>query len=338
MGVRFYVAPPMKTTVSLACWPWLPVVAINGTIIPIMASNERPLFAALRRLLRPLVRVLLDRGVAFEQFAEIAKGAYVEVAEKEFGLPGRKQSVSRISVLTGLTRKEVVRLREAPIPEDAESAASYNRAARVVTGWRHEHPLEGTASGAAPLSLDGPGSFADVVRRYSGDMPVRAVLDELLRVGAVRMREREVELVYRHYIPPVGETRKLVYLGEDAGDLIATIGHNLSAPAGETRFQRKAFYDNVPVESLPALRALVRDKGERVLDELAREMSRHDRDVNPAIGGSGRMRTVVGIYFAEEALSPENASPPGATDDDAKRTNHPATARGRKKPKAGSPE
>jgi hypothetical protein len=301
-----------------------------------MASDTRPLFAALRRLLRPLVKLLVDRGVAFEQFSEIAKGVFVEVVASEFGLPGRKQTVSRISVLTGLTRKEVVRLRETPWPEDSESAASFNRAARVVTGWLQDHPMEGTASGAAPLAMDGPGSFAEVVRRYSGDMPVRAVLDELTRVGAVRVRGGEVELVYRHYIPPVGETRKLVYLGEDAGDLVATIGHNLNASPGDTRFQRKVFYDNVPVESLPALRTLAREKGERVLDELAREMSRHDRDVNPEVGGSGRMRVAVGIYLAEDVFVPEDASPAASPSDDAKRTNHPATARAKKKPAAGS--
>jgi hypothetical protein len=302
-----------------------------------MASDTRPLFAALRRLLRPLVRVLLDRGVAFDRFAEIAKGVYVEVADREFGLPGRKQTVSRVSVLTGLTRKEVVRLKESPAPEDSESVASYNRAAPVVTGWLHQHPLEGTSSGAAPLPLEGEGSFAEVVRRYSGDMPVRAVLDELMRVGAVRVRDGEVELVYRHYIPPVGETRKLVFLDEDAGDLITTIGHNLTAPAGESRFQRKVFYDNVPVESLPALRALAKEKGERVLDELAREMSRHDRDVNPAVGGTGRMRAVVGIYFAEEVFTPENASVPGSQDSDVKRTDQPAVPGGPRKPGARSP-
>lgn len=274
-----------------------------------MADNSNPLYSAVRRLLRPLVRLLMHRGMAFDQFADIARNVYVEVAEREFGLPGRKQTVSRISVLTGLTRKEVARQRENPIPEDVEGAASYNRAARVVTGWIHDHPLEGTASGAAPLPLDGPASFAEVVRRYSGDMPVRAVLDELLHVGAVRMREGEVELVYRHYIPPFGETRKLVYLGEDVGDLISTIGHNLTAAAGQTRFQRKVFYDNLPVESLPELRRLAREKGERLLDELAREMSRHDRDVNPQAGGSGRTRVAVGLYFAEEPFGPAVPSP-----------------------------
>jgi hypothetical protein len=281
-----------------------------GYLSQTVTDNTQPLFAAVRRLLRPLVRLLLDRGVSFDQFANIAKGVFVEVADVDYALPGRKQTVSRISVLTGLTRKEVVRLREESAPEDAESAASYNRASRVVTGWLMDHPMEGTSSGAAPLPLEGAGSFAEVVRRHSGDMPVRAVLDELLRVGAVRLRGDEVELIYRHYIPPLGDTRRLVYLGEDVADLITTIGHNLNAPAGQTRLQRKVFYDNVPAESLPALRAMARQKGERVIDELVREMSPHDRDVNSGLGGTERHRVVVGIYFAEEPFVPQDVPSP----------------------------
>lgn len=275
--------------------------------------DANSLFSAVRRLLRPLVRILLDRGVAFDRFVDLAREVYVDVAESEFRIPGRKQTVSRVSVLTGLSRKEVVRVRGRGAPDDGEAAASYNRAARVVTGWIQDHPMEGTSSGAAPLPVDGPGSFAELVRRYSGDMPVRAVLDELMRVDAVRMRGHEVELVYKHYIPPIGETRKLVFLGEDTADLISTIGHNLTASPQQARFQRKVFYDNLPLESLPAIRELAREKAERALDELAREMSRHDRDVNPAVDGTGRMRAVVGIYFSEEPFGQQQdtAASPG---------------------------
>ena len=279
-----------------------------GRASQVKPPDASPLFSAVRRLLRPLVRILLDRGIAFDRFAELAREVYVEVADREFRLPGRKQTVSRISVLTGLTRKEVVRVLGHESMDDVEGRASYNRAARVVTGWVQEHPLEGTASGAAPLPIEGPASFSQLVRRYSGDMPVRAVLDELLRVNAVRLKDGEVELVHRHYIPPLGETRKLVYLGEDSADLMSTIAHNLTAAPDEARLQRKVFYDNIPLESMPAVRRIAREHAERLLDELAREMSRHDRDVNPDLDGNGRMRAVVGIYFSEEPFGPQEGA------------------------------
>jgi hypothetical protein len=262
------------------------------------------LHSAVRHLLRPLVRILLNHGVPFATFAEIARWVYVEVADKEFGIEGRKQTDSRISVITGLTRKDVARIKTVEKPEDRASALSYNRAARVVSAWARSYPMEGTASGVAPLPLEGRKSVSELVRRHSGDMPVRAVVDELLRVGAIRIRESgEAELLHRHYLPPQGERRKLVYLGDDVADLIATIGHNLAAKPSETMFQRKVFYDNVPEEHLPAVRAAARKRGEAAIDALVTEMAHHDRDANPKVEGTQRFRTMVGIYYHEELFT-----------------------------------
>ena len=272
-------------------------------------DSSSALFAAIRHLLRPLVRILLNHGVPYAKLAEIARWVYVEVADADFGLPGRKQTDSRVSVLTGLTRKEVARIRNLEKPEDIESAQSYNRAARVVSAWVREHPLEGTASGVRPLPLEGEPSLAGLVRRHSGDMPVRSVVDELLRVGTIRITEKgEVELLHRHYLPPQGERRKLVYLGDDVSDLIGTIGHNLEAKPGETFFQRKVFYDNIPVERMDEIRAVARQRGEATIDALVGDMAAHDRDVHPEIDGTGRMRAVVGIYYHESMF---NGSIPG---------------------------
>jgi len=289
-------------------------------------DSSSALFAAIRHLLRPLIKILLNHGVPFAKFAEIARGVYVEVADADFALPGRKQTDSRVSVLTGLTRKEVARLRGMEKPEDIESAQSYNRAARVVSAWKREHPLEGTASGVSPLPLEGEVSLASLIRRHSGDMPVRAVVDELMRVGTIRlMANGEVELLHRSYLPPPGERRKLVYLGDDVADLIGTIGHNLEAKQEDTYFQRKVFYDNVPVERLPAARDSARKHGEIIIDNLVNELAVHDRDVHPDVEGSGRMRIVVGIYYHEAMFtgSGEGEAAPTPTPDGKKRLSKP---------------
>ena len=271
-------------------------------------TERKALHSAVMRLLRPLVRILLNHGVPFNTFAEIARWVYVEVADKEFGIEGRKQTDSRVSVITGLTRKDVARVKKVDKPEDQASALSYNRAARVVSAWAREYPMEGTASGVAPLPLEGRKSLAELIHRHSGDMPVRAVVDELLRVGAIRLRgEEHAELLHKHYLPPQGERRKLVYLGDDVADLIGTIGHNLQAKAPDTMFQRKVFYDNIPGEHLDSVRAVARRRGEATIDALVHDMAAHDRDANPKAEGTGRFRAMVGIYYHEEMLTGEEA-------------------------------
>ena len=281
---------------------------------PVETDARGALHAAVMRLLRPLVRILLNHGVPFDTFQEIARWVYVEVAEKDFALPDRKQTDSRVSVLTGLTRKDVARIRKVEKPEDRAAALSYNRAARVVSAWVREYPMEGTVNGVSPLPLEGPDSLSDLIRRHSGDMPVRAVVDELLRVGAIHVRDSgEAQLVQRHYLPPPGQRRKLVYLGDDVGDLIATIGHNLESPPEKAFFQRKVFYDNIPQEHIAAVRAVARKRGESAIDALVHDMAAHDRDATPRIDGTGRFRAMVGIYYHEEMFTdgkPDRA--PGA--------------------------
>lgn len=280
--------------------------------LPVASETEArgALHSAVMTLLRPLVRILLRHGVPFTTFQEIARWVYVEVAEKHFALPDRKQTDSRVSILTGLTRKDVARIRKLEKPDDRAEALSYNRAARVVSAWVRDYPMEGTVSGVSPLPLEGEASLSSLIRRYSGDMPVRAVVDELLRVGAIRIRgNEEAELIHRHYLPYMGEQRKLVYLGDDVADLIATIGHNLESP-GQTHFQRKVFYDNIPVEHIESVRAVARKRGEAAIDALVHDMAAHDRDVNPRIGGTGRLRAMVGIYYHEEVFAPQASQQP----------------------------
>lgn len=271
------------------------------------SSAHKPLAAAVLRLLRPLVRILLRNGVSYGAFADLARWVYVDVADKEFRVSGRKQSVSRISVLTGLTRKEVARLQAIETPDDAAEVQQYNRAARVISGWVRDPRFMDKSGEPAELPFEGePASFSQLVRQYSGDIPVRAVLDELLRVATVeKTGAGTLRLVQHAYVPRTGETGKLHILGTDVADLIATIDHNLQQGDTDPYFQRKVVYDNLPGEIIPRLRRLTEDQGQALLEDLDRFLSQYDRDSNPESEGTGRKRAGVGIYYFEEDLSSE---------------------------------
>jgi len=270
------------------------------------------LAAAIRRLLRPLVRILLRNGVPFGVFSDHAKQVYVEVAEREFSVPGRKPSVSRVSVLTGLTRKEVSRLKRAG---DAAAAPveRYNRAARVISAWVREPDYHDRSGRPALLPIESddaerPG-FADLVQRFGGDVPTRAVLDELERVEAVsRTRDGRLRLTARAYVPRTGEEEKLAILGSDVADLVESIDHNLTHPPAEAFFQRKVAYDNLVSESLPAIRRDASTRAQKLLEHLDRKMAGKDRDSHPEVKGSGRHRAVLGIFYLEQDV--EDAADP----------------------------
>lgn len=271
-----------------------------------MASTKRELLAStVGRILRPLVRILLRNGISYGTFADLAKREFLDVAAREFSVKGRKQTVSRIAVLTGLTRKEVKRLSEQEPSADRSSADRYQRAARVVAGWRRDGAFLDPEGVPAVLSIGGTeNSFQVLVRRYSGDIPYRAILDELVADGsAVQLDGQRIQLTGRAYVPCRDETMKLHILGVDTAFLIDTIGHNIDAPGPEARFQRKVMYDNLPDEALPQFRRLSAGAAQRLLETLDVWLARHDRDSNPKAAGHGRNTAGVGIYYFESPAS-----------------------------------
>ncbi len=259
--------------------------------------------SALVRLLRPLVRILLRNGVPFATFSDLAKWVYTDVAYREFAIAGKRQTVSRVSIITGLTRKEVKRIGELSPVEDLRSAERYNRAARVISGWlkdalfldRDGNPLD------LPFGDEAGGvSFSRLVKGYSGDVPARAILDELERAGVVESNHGHIRLRTKGYIPRGTDGEKLHILGTDVGDLIGSIDHNLICDPAEAYLQRKVFYDNIPEERIDEVKAEAARQGEAFIASMDRKMSRYDRDVNPAVEGEGRKRAVLGVYYFQE--------------------------------------
>jgi hypothetical protein len=266
----------------------------------------RALEGAVLRIMRALARVLIRHGLPMPAFAELAKRAYVDAALQDFAIPGRKPSLSRASLLTGLTRKDVQRLVAERDAGTGATPRTDHRAARVVSGWVHDAAFRGADGAPLELPFDGASpSFSELVRAHGGDVPPRAVLDELLSTGSVvRADTGRLVLVARAYIPRANDAAKLAILGSDVSLLIGTIDHNLQGlePA---RFQRKVAYDNLPVEAVEAFRGIAARHGQALLDELADWLARHDRDNHPDVEGTGRMRAGVGVFLFEETLGSE---------------------------------
>jgi hypothetical protein len=272
-----------------------------------MASSDesnagRALTRALTKLLAPLVRLLLRYGVTYGAFIEVAKHVYVRVAATEFLIGRRKQSASRIAVLTGLPRKEVARLVAATDAEVTVAAEEHSRVARLIGGWRRDRRFADGRGHPASLPVDGAGaSFAQLVKRYGTDVPVRAALDEMLRVGAAeRLKDGRVRLTADSFVPPRLDVDKFEILGSDVADIIATIDHNVTCGPGEAFFQRKTTYDNVPQEAIPKLRETASADAEKLLLRVDGAFAKQDRDINPNAKGTGRKRVVLGIWYYED--------------------------------------
>lgn len=291
---------------------------MNDTNPPLPSTLQR----AVARVLRALFRVLLRHGYSYTAFDEMARRMYVELALAEFGIPGKKPSVSRASILSGLTRKEVQR-----IVEEAEEAAApgaargalpapehHNRAGRVLAAWAREREFIDAQGRPRRLPLqEGAASFAELVRRFSGDMPVRAVLDELERVGAARRTDTgEIEYVRPMFIARRGAADKLELLGTDVADLITTIDHNVQHGDTDPRFQRKVMYRDMPAAVVPEFRMLVAAHGMAVLQQLDVWLAARRHESPAEAAAPSRVRLGLGLYYFEEDLGTGATAQKGA--------------------------
>ncbi|WP_166253770.1 DUF6502 family protein [Marinobacter salicampi] len=277
-----------------------------------LPTHTNQLHRALARILRPLARLLLRNGIAFGEFSELVKRAYVEAAYEDFRHNRRKPTDSKAAVLTGLTRKEIRRLREAgPEVSDHTAGSHLNRASRVVSGWVRDPDFQDPEGAPARLDFKARHGFPELVKRYSGDMTPRAVLDELIRVGVV---EQSDQLVLRKnaYIPAGDDSEMLAIFGEDVGDLIAVIDHNLASER-EPLFQRTLTYNNVPPEIMAQWRALAASKSQELLKTLDRWLAPYVREVPRTAVGEKQVRTRVGVFYLEDPVQKDVVSKAGSS-------------------------
>lgn len=269
------------------------------------AKLKNTLYASIAKILTPLVKILLRNGVATETFIEISKRVYVDVAEKEFQIPGKDQTTARIATLTGLSRKEVLHLRKDQDDDQLLSLERHNRASRVISAWVRETDFQDKASRPVSLPFDGEKiSFSALVKKYSGDITARTILEELEHAGAVSiLKDGRIKLVANTYIPKADAVEKVKILGTDVTDLIATIEHNLSHSSEQAYFQRKVWYNNIPEDCIDSMRKKVVKRGQAAIESIDREMAKCDRDANSESKGEGRKRAMIGIYYYEEDWS-----------------------------------
>jgi hypothetical protein len=151
---------------------------------------QRQVLGAILLVLRPIARALLRVGVGYREFSEIAKTAFVETATSDYGLRGRPTNISRVAVMTGLTRKEVRRIR---IKTDASEHTVVMRTtpvSQILHRWYTDEEYLTDTGSPKGLDFDGDGlSFTSLVKKYGGDVPAGAMRTELKRIDAIEQTD-----------------------------------------------------------------------------------------------------------------------------------------------------
>lgn len=249
------------------------------------------------KILRPLVRVMIRNGVSSGNFEELVRKAYVDEAFSVGEKNKQKTTISSVSAQTGLSRKEVKRLHEQDEIDNIEIEQKYNRAIRVISGWRNDPAFTDTDGITLTLPVDGEqGSFADLVKKYSGDIPTKAMLDLLLAADCVSIDKNRVELVKHAYVPGKDSAEVIRILGTDTNELLNTVDHNLTAVDGDKRFQRKVSTAVLDKSAIEEFKALAENRSQALLEELDAWLT-----LNEVRADDDDARYVsLGIYFYEQ--------------------------------------
>ena len=254
-------------------------------------SIEDRLARAARRIFRPIVRILLRNGITASTAQEILRKTFVDVAFEEFQPPEGKQTLANVSVITGLNRKEVARLRKLEKVKDDDTSGR-TRAGRVVAGWLTDPEFQTEAGFPLDLPFSGENpSFSDLVKKYSGDMYPSPLRDELLRTGAVKEVRGRLQMTTRGYVPATDEGTKIDILGTDTSEFAETIDHNIKGE-GDLLLQYKVVAEHLPADQIDAFNQFSRRISMGAVDEIRRWLIEHEGNEDE---GSSKPVYVAGI-------------------------------------------
>lgn len=283
--------------------------ATDPTLSP-PGKAPQELVTAIRRLFRPLGRLLLSHHITYTFLANLLKGIYVNVAEKEFPVAGRRQSDSRISLLTGVHRKDVRRLRKARETDEPPPKA-VSLAGQIIARWSGTPEYlcdDGKPKALRRLaSADQSCSFEALVKSVSKqDIRARVVLDELVRLGVVIVdSEDRVHLKMEAFIPKEGLKEKAYYLGQNIGDHIAAGTHNL-LDITPPMLDRSVYYDSLTSESVGELARLAEETGMKALQEVNKRALELQAADEKKVSATQRMN--FGVFFFSAVKDPTSES------------------------------
>lgn len=264
---------------------------------------------AVRAVLRPIVRLMLARGITLPMAVELLKRSFVDVAVEQAGTGCGKVTDSRVSVLTGLHRKDIRRLRELP-HLDGGLPQALSLGSQLVSVWTT--CAEWLDGDGWPLALPrltsrgGERSFEALVACVSKDVRARAVLEELLRLGVVRLNDAdEVVLNSGAFVPTEGIDEKLAYLALNVGAHAEAAVDNTLGRA-DPWFERSVHFPQLSDDAIALLRAQAAELAMHTLQTLNVEGQRAMR-TDAQMSRKTPRRFTFGIYLHAESAPPPEA-------------------------------
>jgi len=253
----------------------------------------------LRKVLKPLVRILFRAGVRFDEFIELLRGIYVEVVVSDAAAADQRISAARISILSGVTKRDVERLVSSEdwlkIPKPTDVAALV----AILHRWHTDAAFLGPYGVPLELPLTGSGgrSFGDLVGGSSIAIDPQSAFEQLLAAGVIsRSGETHVKVLSRSYVMPEPLSAEMLeHFGITMTNLASTLHFNMTPNSKAKRLERSVFPDDgLPEELFQEFDAYVRERAHAWLSEVDDWIA--DASRRPIKNPSSRVSTGVSVY------------------------------------------
>lgn len=287
--------------------------------------------SAMLAVLEPLARLAVDQGLQFNQIEELVKRSLVQAAlGATRDASGAAAPVSRVSVVTGIHRKEVKRLLD--LDSNRHVEIEQNPATELFTRWMTDPMWRDDQGQPRPLRRRGVSesdrtSFEHLARSITTDVHPRTLLDELLRLGLIRedTETDSVSLCADAFVPSRRLDDMLGFLGANVGDHLAAARANvasslrsITSPSAETTrppfVEQALFADGLSKASTALAIERTRAFWKHLLETLAPELQRlEDEDLSAARPNDHRIRIGLYCYVDQTAATDRSALPNAKT-------------------------
>ena len=264
-------------------------------------SKEHILAKALTQMLKPLVRLLIHQNITYTGFLNLLKKTYVEVAEETCEIKGKRLTDSRISLITGVHRGDVKRIRNEGLTQPSEKEIKAGLSAQVMSIWAGNQAYvdeNGEPKTLYRYANDGSPSFEELVLSVSKDKHPRCFLDDWMNQGLVELFEtdhkEQISLTEKGYIPEEDFEEKLFFAGKNIGDHLSVVAHNLENKT-PSMFDRAVYYHQLTETSVQTIEDVSRAKMMDALTDINQLASRLQTQDAEASDANYSMH--VGAYF-----------------------------------------
>ena len=265
-------------------------------------KTQAALIKAVTLLCKPLIRLLIEKGVTFPQFRELMKTLYVDVANETFTQDEKQPSDSRIFVLTGVHRKDIKRIREqADTPDQTvSSGASLN--GEIVARWTSMPEYldeKGKPKKLLRSEKNDQAGFDQLVSSVNKDVRPKVILDEWLRLNMVSIKDDYIVLSRTAYVSNKEFNDMAYYLGHNVHDHLASCVNNILV-TDDPMIERSVYYASLTENSVNKLRSIANKKGNELLQHLNKQAIKlYDTD---KLKDDAKYRMRLGVYWFQTPL------------------------------------